>query len=208
MSKTIDYLKSNESRMEEPMKRNSRMVRRAGLMTVVGALLFVPPAAIAQTSASDSPDIEAVRGYVMDALERSKTWDMSIALAIPDSALRWAPNPDVRDFAEQVEHGANNLFIAGSLFGGEPPAFGDSEVILNDKQALSEAVGRAYDWLIEHLPELSDEAWAESVPFFGGQMMPRWRICVFALEHAMWTRGQLVPYFHAHGVPVPQQRLF
>jgi uncharacterized damage-inducible protein DinB len=100
------------------------------------------------------------------------------------------------------------MFIAGSLFGGEPPAFGDSEVILNDKQALSEAVGRAYDWLIEQLPELSDQEWAESVPFFGGQMMPRWRICVFALEHAMWTRGQLVPYFHAHGVSVPQQRLF
>jgi len=86
------------------MKRNSRMVRRAGLMTVVGALLLVPQSGIAQTSASDSPDIDVVRGYVMDALERFKTWDMDIALAIPDSALRWAPNPDVRDFAEQVEH--------------------------------------------------------------------------------------------------------
>jgi len=38
--------------------------------------------------------------------------------------------------------------------------------------------------------------------------MSRARVAMFALEHAMWTRGQLVPYLHAHGVAVPAQRLF
>lgn len=190
------------------MKRMTRTAGRAGWIATLVALALVPRGGTAQAQTADSPDLAVVRTYVMDALERFKAWDTSIAMAIPDSALRWAPNPEVRDFAQQVEHGANNLFIVGSLFGEEPPAFGDPEVILNDKQALADAVGRAYDWLIERLPSLSDEAFAESVPFFGGQMMPRWRICVFALEHAMWTRGQLVPYFHAHGVPVPQQQLF
>ena len=31
--------------------------------------------------------------------------------------MTWAPEPDVRNFAQQVIHAANNLFIADAVFG-------------------------------------------------------------------------------------------
>lgn len=188
------------------MKAFPHTVGRIGLAALVATITIAPR----QASAQDTGDAQmgAMKEYLVNAFERFKTWDVSMAMAIPDSALRWAPNEDVRDFAEQVEHGANNLFAASAMFGEEPPeGFGDSEVILNDKQALADAVARSYDWIIERMKGLSAEALAEEVTFFG-QTMTRWRVCTFALEHAMWTRGQLVPYLHAHGVPVPRQQLF
>jgi hypothetical protein len=188
------------------MKSFSHTLGRIGLAVLVATIAMAPRPASAQ-DASDA-QMGAMKEYLVNAFERFKTWDVSMALAIPDSALRWAPNEDVRDFAEQVEHGANNLFVASAAFGEEPPGgFGDSAVILNDKQALADAVARSYDWIIERMKRLSTEELAEEVTFFG-RPMTRWRVCTFALEHAMWTRGQLVPYLHAHGVPVPQQQLF
>lgn len=185
----------------------TRTAGRIGLVGLLAAAGMTARPASAQEAGEDA-QLGAMHAYLVDAFERSKTWDVSIALAIPDSALRWAPNPDVRDFAQQVEHAANNLFAASAIFGEQPDeGFGESEVILNDKQALADAVARSYDWIIERMKGLSAEALAEEVTFFG-QAMPRWRVCAFALEHAMWTRGQLVPYLHAHGVPVPQQQLF
>lgn len=189
------------------MKAFPRTLAHIGLVALVGTVALAPRSASAQ-NAGDDPQMGAMQEYLVNAFERFKAWDVAIALAIPDSALRWAPNPDVRDFAEQVEHGANNLFAAIAIFGEEPSGgFGDPEVILNDKQALADAVGRSYDWFIERVKGLSAEALAEESTFFG-RSTPRWRVTTFALEHAMWTRGQLVPYFHAHGVAVPQQRLF
>ena len=185
----------------------SRTLARIGLMALVATVALAPRSASAQ-GAGDDPQMGVMQEYLVNAFERFKAWDVAIALAIPDSALRWAPNPDVRDFAEQVQHGANNLFAAIAIFGEEPPGgFGDPQVILNDKQALADAVGQTYDWIIEHLKGLSAETLAEESTLFG-RSMPRWRVCTFALEHAMWTRGQMVPYFHAHGVAVPQQMLF
>jgi hypothetical protein len=184
----------------------SRTLGRIGLLALIATIGTAPRPTVAQ-DAADEAQLGAMQEYLVNAFERFKTWDVSIALAIPDSALRWAPNPDVRDFGEQVVHAANNLFAATAMFGEQPPTFGDPEVILADKQALADAVAGAYDWIIERMKGLSAESLAEEVTFFGGTR-PRWRVCTFALEHAMWTRGQLVPYFHAHGVPVPQQQLF
>lgn len=186
---------------------HSRTLARIGLVALAAAAGFAPRPASAQEEGADA-QMAAMQAYLVNAFERSKAWDVSIALAIPDSALRWAPNPDVRDFAEQVEHAANNLFAASAMFGEEPAGgFGDPEVILNDKQALADAVGSTYDWIIERMKQMTTEEMTEEVTLFGRPML-RWRVCTFALEHAMWTRGQLVPYFHAHGVPVPRQQLF
>lgn len=153
-----------------------------------------------------SIDIETLRQELINGLERQRMMDVEFARAIPDSALRWAPNPVVRDFAEQVAHGANNLFL-GRFVGKEAPAFGDTAVYLNDKEELAQAVTRAYNWVIKSLRELSAEDLLVETNIFG-QTVPKWRVYLFATEHAIWTRGQLVPYFRAHGLAPPQTRFF
>jgi DinB superfamily len=180
--------------------RPIRPIHPAALIAAVAALAAAP--AVAQ-----EPMTDGAKAYLVDAFQRAKAWDISLAEAIPDSAMTWAPQPDVRNFAQQVIHAANNLFIAEAVFGTEGPAFGDEDALVADKAALVAAVGAGYDWIIERLEAMPTSALGEETEFFG-RSMSRARVFMFALEHAMWTRGQLVPYLHAHGVAVPLQRLF
>ncbi len=181
-----------------------------GALAAAVCLLAVPllmAACAAPAQSSDDGELDTIKGYLVDAFERAKAWDVSLAQAIPDSAMAWAPNPDVRGFAAQVIHAANNAFIGNAALGEEAPAFGDADALARDKAALVSAVTSGYDWIIGKLRAMPSADLAMESEFFG-QTMPRWRVHLFALEHAMWTRGQLVPYLHANGVEVPQQRLF
>ena len=177
-------------------------VRRAGLgLALAGAWI------LGGTAGAAAQNAEGMKTYLVDGFERAKAWDLEMAAAIPDSAMDWAPTPDVRNFAQQVIHTANNGFIAQAMFGEEAPPFGDEDTLVGDKAALGMAVAKAYDYMIGKLQAMPASALGEQVDFFG-RSMTRGRVALFALEHAMWTRGQLVPYLHAHGVAVPQARLF
>lgn len=187
--------------VEVRMMSIDRMRRAAVALALAGFSL------VGGVTAAAAQDAEGMKTYLIDGFERAKAWDLAIAEAMPDSAMEWAPTPDVRGFAEQIIHTANNGFIAQSMFGEEAPAFGDAEAMVADRAALEAAVSGAYDYLIGKLRAMPASALGEDVEFFG-RTMTRGRVALFALEHAMWTRGQLVPYLHAHGVAVPQARLF
>jgi hypothetical protein len=182
------------------MKSLNHAARRAGSMLAMVLLL-------GNATGADAQSADGMHAYLVDAFERAKAWDISMAEAMPDSAMDWAPTPDVRGFAAQIVHTANNGFISQALFGEDAPAFGVEEGNVTDKGALIAAVTGAYDYIISNLSEMDSASLGESVDFFG-RSMTRGRVALFALEHAMWTRGQLVPYLHAHGVAVPAQRLF
>ena len=156
---------------------------------------------------AESTEMEMIQAYLIDAFERAKAMDVEFAAAIPDSALRWAPNDEVRDFAEQIAHTANNGFIADAVFGESAPELAaEDDALLNDGQALAAAIGEAYDWILERLRAMPADDLAKEVDFFG-RPMTRWTVCTFALEHAWWTRGQMVPYFRAHGMAPPRPRM-
>ena len=78
---------------------------------------------------------------------------------------------------------------------------------LDDKAALANAVSAAYDWVLETLRSLPAREMLADTELFG-QSMTKWRVYLQALEHAYWTRGQLVPYFRAHGIAPPSYRAF
>ncbi len=166
-------------------------------------------AAEAQQASGVTIDVESIRALLVTGFENNRSMDMDFVRAIPDSALRWAPNEDVRDFAEQIEHTAldNVLFVTMAVVGGERPNFGKPEMYLNDKAALANAVSAAYDWVLETLRSLPAREMLADTELFG-QSMTKWRVYLQALEHAYWTRGQLVPYFRAHGIAPPSYRAF
>ena len=178
-------------------------LRRVGACTALAGALFF--GGVFDAAAQEETD--GAKAYLVDAYERAKTWDLSLAEAIPDSAMEWAPSADVRGFAAQIVHTANNGFISQALFGEDAPAFGDEATLVADRAALMAAVTDAYDFIIGKLQEMPAEVLGEDVDFVG-RTMSRARVAMFGLEHAMWTRGQLVPYLHAHGVAVPQAVLF
>jgi hypothetical protein len=181
------------------------MTNNRQALGILVALALAGCSAPAEDASGEGLDTEAVRSFLVEGLEINKQMDIDFARAIPDSAMRWAPNDDVRDFAEQIVHIANNYWVADG-YGMPAPAFADSTV-LNDKVALVEAVTVAYDWVIDQVRQLPAEDFLTVEPFFG-QPLARWRSYMQVIEHATWTRGQLVPYFHAHGVSVPTVTFF
>jgi len=182
------------------MRTLSRTVTVAVLL---GTLAWSPGAAQA------SIDIEDFRAMLIDGFEKARTMDVEFAMAIPDSAFRWAPTAGVRTFTEQVAHGGlgNTLFMATPVLGEQRPVAGDSAIYLNDREALVETLNGAYDYVIAGVIELpADEFLVETTLF--GQTMPKWRVLLQALTHGIWTRGQLVPYFRMNGVAPPRYRAF
>ncbi len=57
---------------------------------------------------------------------------------------------------------------------------------------LPRSTDAAYDWVMESLRRLPAEELVMETELFG-QHMAKWRVYLQALEHAYWTRGQLVP---------------
>lgn len=146
---------------------------------------------------------------LLEGFENARAMDLEFAMAIPDSAFRWAPTEGVRTFTEQVAHGgiANTLFVAEPVLGEPRPEKGDTAVYLNDRDALVEALNRAYDYAIAGVQDLPAEEFLVETMLFG-QEMPKWRVLVQALAHGIWTRGQMVPYFRMNGVKPPRYRAF
>lgn len=166
--------------------------------------------ALAQTGGARATlDVETVRAWLINGFEQHRAMDVEFIRAIPDSALRWAPTPGVRDFAEQIEHIVldNVMFVARGVVGERAPAFGDEEIYLNDKAELERMVNATYDWVIGKLRGLSGQQLLAEQELFG-QRRTGWGIFVFALIHADWTRGQLVPYYRLNGVDLPEWRSF
>lgn len=179
-----------------------------GLVTLTALMaLCWPELALAQ--ASQALSAEELRAVFLEGLEQHKTMDLEFAAAIPDSALRWAPTPGVRDFAQQIEHIAldNVNFVARAVLGERPPSFGEPEVYLNDKAELGRLVEDTYDYVIDALSSVSAEGLMQKTELFGRQL-PKWKVFLLALHHADWTRGQLVPYFRLNGVDPPEWRSY
>lgn len=181
----------------------SAMSRAATVAVLLGSLGYTP------VTAQASIDIEEFRAMVIEGLEKGRAMDIEFAMAIPDSAFRWAPTEGVRTFTEQVAHGGigNTLFVAEPVLGEARPEKGDTALYLNDRDALVEALNRAYDYSIDGVQNLPAEEFLAETTLFG-QTMPKWRVLVQSLTHGIWTRGQLVPYFRLNGVKPPGYRAF
>lgn len=172
-----------------------------------GAVAGAPTAA--GGVAARALDAEALRAVLVRGFEEHRAMDLEFVAAIPDSALRWAPTPGVRDFARQVEHvvTSNALLLARAVLDRTPPSFGDSAAYLNDREALAGLVEASYDWVLEELRSLPAEELTEETELIG-RRVAKWNAVLFALQHADWTRGQLVPYFRLNGVEPPQWRFY
>jgi len=162
-----------------------------------------PKDAVAAPATVEFADMDAMKAMLVDGFERAKIWDLSIVEAMPESAMDWSPAEGVRSFSDQVIHASGSGFIGRSVFGESAPERTVSEGGGADKSAIIAAITADYDWLINKFKALPSADLASEADFFGGQKLPRWRIGLFALEHAMWTRGQMVPYFHANGAAPP-----
>lgn len=181
----------------------------AVVLIVAGAPLVAGCQSPAGERGTARLDVDSLRRVFARGLERHRAMDTAYVRAVPDSALRWSYSPEVRDYAEQVEHIVvdNVRIVAQAAPDADPPSLGDTAVYLNDRAELERVVNESYDYVLGTLRGLSEEELLSPAEVFGEEMTT-WRAFQLALHHADWTRGQLVPYLRTHGVTPPRWRSY
>lgn len=182
--------------------------RSAGALALAGVLLAITaPAAAAQ-----EPPAPAAAGdpALVETWQRYRANVLAFVDAMPEPLLHFRPTAGVRNFAEQIEHVVlDNVAITATAVRGErrPPELGDKGVYLHERAALRAYVEATFDYVLETLAGLDEDALAERVSLFGEAEVTRRQALDVALEHGVWTLGQLVPYLRLNGITPPAYRL-
>lgn len=106
---------------------------RRSIPAVAAAALLLTVAAPSRASA------QATKADLIADFERMRVNVLAMVDSMPEAGLRTAPTPDVRDFAEQIEHvviGSVNL-IASGVDADRVPLGLDPEVYLNEGPSSS-----------------------------------------------------------------------
>lgn len=180
------------------MHRNSRTEFRLAFTNTIRATLiaalvvgFLPSVVFAQIPKNK---------FIQD-FERMRVNVLAMVDSMPANGLRTAPTPDVRNFAEQIEHvGIGNVnLIASGIDADRIPLGMDKNVYLSDKAELKKFVNVTFDRVKTMLSAMSPQELAAEGKLLGRFTVPKWQIVQAAYEHGLWTLGQTVPYVRAQG---------
>ena len=186
------------------MSRHGAPPLRASLVALVATLACAVP--LAAQAAAAPPD--GFRQIQLSDLERERGMTLAMLDSMPERLIHFKPVPEVRDFMQQLAHAA--LFVAdfaAHARGERMPTMGDSTIYLNARAPMRTVINRAYDYAVRVVRRMSDSDYAGSVMFYGAPT-PRWKVIGAALEHSVWTRGELVGYFRLNGMAPPAFQLF
>lgn len=168
------------------------------------------PAAAQEPAAREPAPLPTGGAALVETWERYRANVLAFVDAVPPPLLHYRPTAEVRNYAEQIEHVAlDNVVIVATAVRGEarPPTLGEKGIYLHDRAALRDWVDRTFDYVIDTLGELDAAALEERVSLFGEVEVTRRGALDVALEHGVWTLGQLVPYLRLNGLTPPQYRL-
>lgn len=165
-------------------------MRWSGTLAIALVVLGARPAA--------AQDLRAK--YIAD-FERMRTQVLAMVDSMPASGLRFKPTPEVRDFAQQIEHvvTGNIGLIQSGIDATEAPLGIAPDVYLNDKAELRRFVTLGFDRVNEMLTALTAADLMAQGRLFGSIPMEKWQIIQAAYEHGIWTLGTTVPYVRLQG---------
>lgn len=141
--------------------------------------------------------------------ERAKVYTKEYLDAMPDDGYALKPTPEIRSFAQQMDHlaDANFAFISAAT-GKKSPMEGSAEKMADQSKAsVTKAVMSSYDFIISALKGMTDADFAKDVKVFGMDMKAG---AAFekAFEHQTHHRGQTTVYIRMKGATPPKEKLF
>ena len=167
---------------------------------VAGIVLTFAVCAVA-TARAQMP--ESYRQVQLTMLETDRRMTLAMADSMQERYYREKATPAQRDFAQQLVHAAGSVAeLAGYTFRAPRPSLPDSSTAYT-RTGLRAYVNAAYDYganLLRTQPAASREA---TVNFFG-PTIPKWQVWDEIHQHTIWTLGQVVANFRAHGNPPPE----
>lgn len=179
--------------------------RVMGMLAVVAVLPVAGSGGLSAQAAVEGLGTEAMRTYLLEGFQRNLELDLAYLESAPDSMLRWAPTEGVRDFAEQIAHTTHDFFRPWREGAPEPA---DAARYLNDREVLAHHLRGGYGWVLERIEAMTTDDFnaVQSLGPMGEYSM--WRVFVYWIEHAMWTRATTVSYLRMNGVVPPRVRFF
>ena len=143
----------------------------------------------------------------------AKEYTMAYIAAMPESGINLKPTDSVRSFAEQMLHltSANVGFTAQVT--GLPPTIEDVRGLeknesYKNKAALTEVVGKGYDYVIASLEATANEKINEKITLFGQFEMTGADAMHKAFIHQNHHRGQCAVYIRLAGGTPASMKLF
>lgn len=141
--------------------------------------------------------------------ERAKTYTKQYLDAMPEDGYALKPTPEMRSFAQQMDHLADVNYAFISAATGKAGPFKESleKAADQSKTAVTKATLDSYDFVINALKDLKDADLEKDIKVFGKDMKVK---TAFEkdFEHQTHHRGQTTVYIRLKGVKPPQEMLF
>jgi uncharacterized damage-inducible protein DinB len=145
---------------------------------------------------------EPMRNDFLSKWDNATSYTIEVAEAMPAAGYAFQPTEDVRSFADQLIHMADNMiwlsstYLAGEAFTKEVP---------EGKEAILDYLKRSLDYTRQTLETLDLSTLDEEVQFFAGPMTRR-RVVLLVNDHLTHHRGQLILYLRLQGIQPPRYR--
>jgi hypothetical protein len=145
------------------------------------------------------------RDIQIRAQETQRRLLLSMVDSMPERLYRTAAAVGQRDFAQQIHHAANaNQYIVSRYILGWDtlPIRPDTAAIFSSRAGLRGFVTASYEFSLRALRQQTPEDRQLLIWYFG-QKIPKWMVWDELNQHTIWTAGQIVGNFRAHGMPPP-----
>ncbi len=158
-------------------------------------LIFLTNKSSAQTTDSLLTDLSIKWSH-------AKTYALSIASLMPDSAYNFKPVPEEMSFGGQLLHIAANInwLRCDYLFGTKMPDVSNAKPF--SKKEIMQIVSDAYDSGYAAQQRLPIKQLDDTVPFFAGPKTRR-QIVILLHDHQSHHIGQLIVYLRLQGIKPP-----
>lgn len=140
---------------------------------------------------------------------RAKAYTKEYLNAMPEDGYAFKPTPEIRTFAQQMDHLADVNYAFISAATGKASPFKESleKAADQSKSAVSKAVLDSYDFILNTLKDMKDADLEKDIKVFGKDMKVK-TAYEKDFEHQTHHRGQTTVYIRMKGVKPPQEMLF
>ena len=180
-------------------------MKKVSILFALFALSFVSSSAFAQFTQSQ----------LVAEWQRAKAYTRTYLDAMPEDGYGFKPTPEIRSFAQQMLHLADENYVLATVASDKPNPIGESlashdvneKTVSPTKEAVTKTVMDSYDWAISTLQSMTPAQFQEMIKV-GKHELTRSGLYGKAFEHQTHTRGQTTIYLRLKGVTPPREQLF
>ncbi|HEX3768000.1 MAG TPA: DinB family protein [Puia sp.] len=180
------------------------MKKTAVLFTVLALILI-----------SDSVFAQFTQSQLVAEWQRAKAYTKTYLDAMPEDGYGFKPTPEIRSFALQMLHLADENYVLATVASDKPNPIGENiayhdvneKTVSQTKEAVTKTVMDSYDWVISSLQNMTPAQFQEMIKV-GKHELTRGGLYGKAFEHQTHTRGQTTIYLRLKGITPPKEQLF